>query len=78
MKTPPMDDLHERDEVPLVVVVLRVMLFGLSVQVRPVAGETIVLRSTFPLKRLIPVAVIVETPVPPLEILTVAGLAETV
>lgn len=75
MKTPLVEDVHERVAVPLVLVLVSVTLFPVRVHVRPVAGEIVVLRSTLPMKPFVLATVTVDRPVPPEEMLTVVGLA---
>ena len=53
------------------------ILVGVRVQVRPVAGNIVLVRSTVPVKPLVGVIVIVEMPVSG-GIVTLAGLAEIV
>jgi hypothetical protein len=56
----------------------RVTLVGVSVQVRPVAGETAADRLTDPVNPFTAVTVIVEVPLEPATNATVDGLAATV
>jgi hypothetical protein len=53
------------------------MLVGLSVQLRPVAGETDEVRATVPVNPLTGATVIVEVAVPPTNVLVLVGLAVT-
>ena len=53
-------------------------LVGVRVQVKPVAGETVAVRLTTPLKPCRPVTVIVDVPEAPARIVTVVGLAAIV
>ena len=53
------------------------MLVGLSVQLRPVAGETVAVRATVPVNPLTGATVIVEVAVPPTNVLAVVGLVLT-
>jgi len=53
-----------------------VMLVGLSEQVSPVAGETLVVRATVPVKPLTGATVIVDIALTPGVVLTVVGLAD--
>ena len=78
LKVPGVEDVHDRVEAPLVVPLLRVMLVGDRVQVRPVDGETEAVRLTIPANPLRLVTVMPEVPVPPEAKLTVVGLAVTV
>ena len=52
-----------------------VMLVGLRLQVRPVMGDIVLVRSTVPVKPLTGLSVMVEVPVSPAKMLTLAGLA---
>lgn len=56
----------------------RVTLVGLREQARPVAGETVDVRLTVPVKPFTPVTVMVEVPVAPALIVTDVGLAANV
>jgi len=69
----PWDPLQDRVEVPE-----PVTLVGVRVQVRPVAGETVAVRETIPLKPFRAVTVTVEVPEAPARTVTVAGLAAIV
>jgi hypothetical protein len=55
-----------------------VTLVGVRVHVKPVAGETVAVRETIPLKPFRAVTVIVEVPAVPAFTLTVVGLAAIV
>ncbi len=55
-----------------------VMLVGLTEQVSPVAGETLVVRATVPVKPLTGATVIVDIALTPGVVLTVVGLAAIV
>ena len=72
------DAVQESVEVPLVVVVLTATLDGVSVQVRPVDGETETVRLTVPAKPSRLVTVIMDVPVPLEVIARLVGLAVTV
>jgi len=63
--------------VPLVIEP-RAMLVGDRVQVRPVDGETVVVRETVPVKPLKPETEIVEGPVEPDETMTLVGFVAMV
>jgi len=63
--------------VPLVIEP-RAMLVGDRVQVRPVDGETVVVRETVPVKPLKPEPEIVEGPVEPDETMTLVGFVAMV
>jgi len=78
VNVPGAEEVQERVEAPLVVPLLRVMLVGDRVQVRPVDGETEAVRLTIPANPLRLVTVMPEVPVPPEAKLTVVGLAVTV
>jgi len=54
------------------------MLVGVRVQVRPVAGDTVAVKLTTPLKPCNAVTVIVEVPEAPARIVTLDGLAAIV
>lgn len=66
---------HDSVEVPEVP---SVTLEGVNVQVSPVAGETVSVRVTDPVKPWRDVTVMVEVPEVPAGIVTLVGLAETV
>jgi hypothetical protein len=70
--------VHDRVEAPDVVVLVSETLGGLSVQVRPVEGETVADKVTVPVKPLTAAAVTVEVPGDPTTTETVAGLTLTV
>ena len=55
-----------------------VMLVGLRVHVRPVAGETLVVRLTVPVKPLTGMTVIMDVPATPGVVLMTVGLANMV
>jgi hypothetical protein len=76
VKLPAVDPVHDRVEVPDVVVVLRVMLVGLRVHVRPV--EAVWDSETTPEKPLVAATVIVEVPDEPTPTLTLVGFAVAV
>jgi hypothetical protein len=78
VKAPVAVAVHERVEVPEVVVVLRVILVGLRVHVRPVAGETVSVKATVPVKPFVAATVIVEVAGVPTTAFTAVGLAVTV
>ncbi len=67
--------MHDSVEVPEAP---SVTLVGLSVQVRPVAGEIVWLRATVPVKPFTAVTVMVEVAAEPALTVTVVGLAVTV
>jgi hypothetical protein len=75
VKLPVVDPMHERVEVPEVVVLVRVILVELRVHVKPVGGDTVSDNATVPVKPLIAETVIVEVPAEPTETLTLVGLA---
>ena len=77
MNEPVVDAVHDRVEVAEVVVALRVILVGVSVQVRPVVGEMVSVNATVPVKPFVAATVIVEVPGEPTTTLTAAGLAVT-
>ncbi len=56
----------------------RVMLVGVSVQIRPLLGETDDVRLTVPVKPFCAATVIVEVPVEPARTVIVVGSAVTV
>ncbi len=56
----------------------RMMLVGVRVQVRPVAGDTELVRETVPVNPLTAVTVMVEVPEAPATTVTAVGLAATV
>ena len=62
VKLPVADPVHDRAEVPEVVVLLRVMLVGVREHVKPVVGEIVSDSVTVPVKPLIAETVIVEGP----------------
>jgi len=62
-------------EVPEVVVGLSGMVFALRLHIKPDAGEMVNDKFTVPVKPFTPVAVIVDMPVAPALMVTVAGLA---
>ncbi len=64
--------VHDRVEVPE-----PVTLVGVSVQVRPVDGDTVAVRLTTPLKLWRAATVIVDMPATPALVETVVGLAAT-
>jgi hypothetical protein len=68
-------ELQDSVEVPLVVVLVRVTLVGLSVQVRWPVVATV--RATVPVKLFSAATVIVEVPVAPARTVTLVGLAVT-
>jgi len=70
VKVPLADGVQDRVEVPE-----PVTLAGVSVHVRPVAGETAAVRLTTPANPLTAVTVIVEVPAVPTVVVTVVGLA---
>ena len=78
MKEPVEDAVQERVEVPEVVVLVRVMLVGVRVQVRPVDGEMVSVNVTVPMKPFVAATVIVDVPGEPTTALTAVGLAVTV
>jgi len=78
VKVPVVDPVHDRVEVPDVVVLVNAILVGDRVQVSPVAGETVSDSVTVPVNPLIPATVMVEVPGEPTTIGTVIGLATTV
>ena len=78
VKEPAADPVQERVEIPEVVLVLRVILVGLRVHVRPVDGETVFVNPTVPVKPLVAETVIVEVPGEPITTLTLVGLAAMV
>lgn len=78
VKEPATDPVHESVEDPELVVVVKTILGGDGVQVRPVDGETLAERVTVPVKPLTPVTVIVEAPAEPTPTLTLVGLATIV
>jgi hypothetical protein len=65
--------VHERVEVPE-----PVTLVGVRVQVKPVAGDTVAVRLTTPLKPWSAVTVIVDVPAVPAITVTLVGLAAMV
>jgi len=71
----PADPEQDRVEVPEVP---RVMLVGVSVQIRPLLGETDDVRLTVPVKPFCAATVIVEVPVEPARTVIVVGSAVTV
>ena len=75
---PVTEPVHDRVEVPEVVVLYSETIAGLREQVRPVDGEIVWDRATDPMKPLTPETVIVELPGLPTATLTVVGLAATV
>ena len=72
------DAVHESVDVPLVVVVLRAILVGDRVHVRPVEGETVAVGATVPVNPSRPAMVIVDGPDPLDGMATLVGLAVTV
>ena len=78
VKLPVVDPVHDRVEVPETAVLLRVILVGLRVQARPVAGDTVSDSATVPAKPLVAETVIVEVPAELTATLTLVGLAVTV
>jgi len=68
----PEQDTVDVPEVP------RATLFGNSVQVRPVVGDTVTTRLTVPVKPWTEVTVIVDVPLAPERTVTLAELADTV
>jgi len=78
VKVPVVDPVHDRVEVPDVVVLVSAILVGDRVHVRPVAGETVSDSVTVPVNPLIPATVMVEVPGEPTTTGTVIGLATTV
>jgi hypothetical protein len=78
VKVPGVDEVQDRVEAPVVVVLLSVTLVGEMVQVRPADGELDEVRLTVPANPLRPVTVMAEFPVPPEGKFSVAGLAVTV
>ena len=62
VKLPVADPVHDRVEVPEVVVLLRVMLVGVREHVKSVVGEIVSDSVTVPVKPLIAETVIVEGP----------------
>ena len=78
MKEPVADPVQERVEIPEVVLVLRMILVGLRVQVRPVEGDTVSDRFTVPVKPLTAATVVVDVPGDPSATETLVGLASTV
>jgi hypothetical protein len=70
----PAEPLHDRVEVPEVP---SVTLVGVSVQLKPVEGDTDGARVTVPVNELIEVTVIVEVPAMPAIARTEVGLAVT-
>ena len=78
MKAPVAAAVHERVEVPEVVVALRVILVGLRVHVKPVAGETVAVKATVPVKPFVAATVMVEVAGVPTIAFTEVGLAVTV
>ena len=63
---------------PRVVVLVKEILVGLSVQMRPVEGDTVSDRVTVPVKPLTAATVIVDVPGDPTTAETLVGLALTV
>ncbi len=78
LNTPLVEEVHESVEVPLILVLVSETLFGLRVQVRPVAGRIVALRSTLPVKPFVLTTVTVDWPVPPDGMLAIVGLADAV
>jgi hypothetical protein len=78
VKVPGVDEVQDRVEAPVVVVLLSVTLVGETVQDRPAGGELVAVRLTVPANPLRPVTVMAEFPVPPEGKFSVAGLAATV
>jgi len=78
VKVPVAVAVQDRVEVPEVVVVLRVILVGVNVQVRPVDGETVSDSVTVPVNPLVAATVMVDVPGEPTTTLTAVGLAVTV
>ena len=70
--------MHDRVEVPEVIVPLRVILVELRVHVSPFEGDTALDKATAPVKPLTAETVIVEVPVEPAATLTLVGLATIV
>ena len=62
VKLPVVDPVQDREEVPDVVVLLRVILVGVSEHANPVDGEIVSDSDTAPAKPLIAETVIVEVP----------------
>jgi hypothetical protein len=77
VKAPTAVAVHDRVEVPEVVA-LRVILVGLRMHVRPVAGEMASVKATVPTKPLVAVTVIIEVAGVPTTAFTAVGLAVTV
>ena len=71
----PAEPVHDRVEVWAAP---RVTLAGVRVHVRPVAGETVAVRLTVPVKALTGLTVIVDVPAVPALTVTLVGLAVTV
>ena len=78
MNEPAAEPVHDRVEVPEVVVLVSETLVGLRAQVRPVDGETVSDNVTVPVKPFVAATVMVEVPGDPTAALTVVGLAVTV
>jgi len=78
VKVPAVEEVQDRVEAPLVVPLLSLTVVGDTVQLRPVAGETVAVRLTVPLNPFKLETVMAEVPVPPEAKLTVVGLAVTV
>jgi hypothetical protein len=78
MKLPVADPVHDRVEVPEVVVLLRAILVVLRLHVKPVEGDTVSDSVTVPVKPFVAETVIVEVPAEPTATLTLAGFAVTV
>ena len=75
---PVAEPVQDKVEVPEVVVLVRETLAGLSVQTRPVEGDTVSDRVTVPVKPLTAETVIIDVPADPTTTETVVGLALTV
>ena len=78
VKVPGIDEVQERVDAPVTVVLFSVTLVGETVQVRPADGELDAVRLTVPVNPLRPLTVMAEFPVPPDGKFCVAGLAVTV
>jgi hypothetical protein len=77
VKEPVAEPVQDSIEVPELAELVKTILVGDNVQVRPVEGETIVERATVPVNPFTAATVIVEVPADPTVTLTLVGLALT-